>query len=115
MKIKKKSRLIAPVSGNFFIFTKGNLKISDGYQKIHLYRNPLLEISEKQITIDNLLIPFHQKWREQSSKSSYIEYRTKDYCNVKIIFSKKERNFYVSIYEVTSIAFPMLIETRRKL
>lgn len=115
MKIKKKSRLIAPVSGNFFIFTKGNLKISDGYQRIHLGKNPLLEINEKQITIDNLLIPFHQKWREQSSRSNYIEYRSKDYCNVKIIFSKKESNFYVSIYEVTSIEFPRLIETRRQI
>lgn len=100
---KTKNNMVIPKIGNFPIFTKGNLKISNGYES---RKNLFFEILPKQIVMDNIEIPFHQRWREFSEKSNYIEYRSKDYNKIKIIFDKNKKRFYVSIKDLISKKYP---------
>jgi hypothetical protein len=113
LKNKINNRLSAPLVGNFSIFTKSNLKISTGYEQILFEKKPVLEILPKQVILDNLEIPFHQRWREHNEKSKHIEYRSKDLYKVKILFDKNKNRFYVSAFDVVSVQYPEFVRRKK--
>lgn len=70
-------------------YTKVGFLVARGYNKIVIgERGPYIEFTKTQIIRENIFIPDNQKWRINSPKAYYIEYRSKrDY--VKIYFQKK--------------------------
>ena len=118
MPIKYAERLKLPFEGsNGVIFTTLNgLEIATGYKQVIFGgKHPYIEFSENQINKENIFIPDSQKWRIKNSNSNYIEYRSKDYCNVKIVQWKNSENFkkgmfYISPFDLRSDQIPVLIE-----
>ena len=118
MATKYTDRLKLPFDGsNDIRFTTTNgLEIATGYKQVIFGgKTPYVEFSESQINKENIYIPDSQKWRIKNSMSNYIEYRSKDYCNVKIMQWKnnedfKEGMFYVSPFDLKSDQIPVLIE-----
>jgi hypothetical protein len=104
-------------SNNICFFTQNGLKIANGYEKI-IFSNgiPYIEFSEKMLTIENICIPENQKWKVKNVLYNYVEYRSKDYCNIKIIKWKKNKEpfksnmFYISPFKLKSNEVPILIK-----
>lgn len=105
-------RILIPINGkkDIFFFTKSLLRIANGYEKVVIEKKPLLEFSPKNICRNNISIPFAQKWRENSENSQWIEYRSNDYCEIKIRYCKKKQKFYTSIFDLESMQNQKLIE-----
>jgi hypothetical protein len=91
-------------------FTKNKLRIAKGYEKIIVEEKPFCVFLHKQICHENIAIPFKQNWREESEKSDYIEYRSKDYCNIKIKYDKKKLRFFVSLFDLSTEEIQILVE-----
>jgi hypothetical protein len=102
-KLIHKKNIYLPTNGNqeTIFFTKGKLRIATGYNKIIFSKKPLLEFLGKNIVLENLIIPHYLKWMD-SEKSDWIEYRSIDYCRVKIKYSKKAKMFYCFLSELTT-------------
>jgi hypothetical protein len=103
-KLSRKKKIHLPINGDqeTFFFTKGELRIATGYNKIIISpKKTLIEFLEKNIILENLLIPHYLKWMD-SEKSEWMEYRSKDYCRVKIKYSKKTNMFYCFLSELTT-------------
>jgi len=100
-KLRYNNRILLPIAGDekTIFFTKGRLKIAKGYSKALLLKIPTIEFLKKNIALENLFIPHHLKWRIEE-KSSWIEYRSKDYCQVRIKFCKQNQKFYASALEL---------------
>lgn len=68
------------------------------------------------LTIENICIPENQKWKVKNVLYNYVEYRSKDYCNIKIIKWKKNKEpfksnmFYISPFKLKSNEVPILIK-----
>lgn len=122
MPTKYIDRLNLPFHGHSDIcfYTLNGLLIAKGYQKIIFHKkNPYLEFQEIDIFHENIHIPDSKKWRIKHTSSQYIEYRSKDYCNVKIIQWKfnNELNpnmFYISPFNLKSDKIPVLISPLRR-
>jgi len=91
------------------VFTKNGLQIAHGYKRIvHGGRGDYLEIGKDDIIDDSIEIPKGTEWRLFYDKAYYIEYRSKDICNVMIYLQKnlvnyadyEIGNYYVSPDEV---------------
>lgn len=74
------------------LHTKSGLLIASGYSRIvRGDRGEYIEINREQININAIHIPTNCKWRTQLRWRDivyYIEYRTKDKCNVKVYLQK---------------------------
>lgn len=125
MPTKYSDRLKIPYQGikeiNFY--TLNGLEIARGYERILLTNKvPIIEFTESMIRHDNIVIPNSQVWRINQKSSPFVEYRSKDFCSVKIMKWKESKNdlnenmFYVSVFDLKSDKFPILIEKlyRRK-
>ena len=104
-------------SKDLCFFTQNGLRIAKGYEKIVFKRNvPHIEFSEFMLDEKNIYIPENQKWRIISSACNHIEYRSRDYCNIKIIQWKKNKDvfkmnmFYISPFQLRSNEIPVLID-----
>lgn len=108
-KLRHKKNLHLPELGDqeTIFFTKGKLKIATGYNKIIYAKKTMIEFLGKNVVLENLLIPHYLKWMdsEDSEKSEWIEYRSKDYCKIKIKYNKNTRMFYCFLSEVTTRRF----------
>jgi hypothetical protein len=91
-------------------FTKNKLRIANGYEKIVVEEKPLCVFLHKQICHENITVPFKQIWREESEKSDYIEYRSKDYCDIKLTYDKKKLRFFVSLFDLSTEEIQTLVE-----
>lgn len=116
MPTKYTDRIKLPINGlpEVKFTTKNGLEIATGYEKVVINKVPLVQFDEKQLICNNIQIPDNQKWRIKNPESPYIEYRSRDYCAVKIIQLKEDKKFYVSIFKLKSDLFPVLISSRRK-
>jgi hypothetical protein len=119
MPVKYSDRLNISVEGinKIKFHTNNGLFIAEGYLKVVFpQKGPLIEFSEKQINQENIHIPQQQIWRIKNPSSFYIEYRSKDYCNVKIMQIKKDRFemkssfFYISPFDLKSDVADVLIQ-----
>lgn len=119
MPIKYTDRLKLPIDGlsDIKFYTAIGLEIATGYERI-VFENkiPYIEYSEFEINKKNIFIPNSQKWRIKNNSSPYVEYRSKDCCNIKIILWKKSSQsleagkYYISPFKLKSDQFPILIE-----
>lgn len=114
MKMSKslyRKRIKIPILGDqkTSFFTKGKLKIANGYSKILLEKKPIVEFLEKNIALDNLVIPHYSRWME-SEQSDWIDYRSKDYCKVRVRFLKSKRLFFCSLFELSVTSDKIFIE-----
>lgn len=132
MPTKYTDRLKLPLEGTKDICfqTINGLNVANGYERVVfimpsqslVYAKPFIEFKAKQINQNNIVMPDGQKWRKNNPRSSFIEYRSKDYTNIKIMQWKKtegelkEGMFYISPFDLVSDKFPILISplSRRK-
>jgi len=78
--------------GNFWLTTNTDVQVTIGFKRIvHGGRGDYVEISNNQIIKNALHIPVDQRWRIDSNRAYYIEYRTDD--NVKFYLQKKEVDY----------------------
>jgi len=118
MPTKYTDRLRLPVKGSEEIkfFTSIGLEVATGYERVVFKgRTPYIEFAELRMNKDNIFVPNAQKWRINNAASPYVEYRSRDYCNVKIMLWKQNSElkagmFYVSPFELKSDQIPVLIE-----
>ena len=116
MPTKYTDRINLPIDGmkEIEFFTKNGLKIATGYEKIVINKVPFIRLSKKQLVNDNIRVLENQKWRIKNPNSPYVEYRSRDYCAVKIIQTKNDKKFYISPFELKSNTIPVLISPRFK-
>jgi len=107
---------IYPPDFTIIFTTFSGLEIANGYNRIVIgQRGPYIEFNN--IIIENTYIPNNEKWRIYSPISYYIEYRTKDDCNIKIYHQKKLvkyadyliNQWYISPKDLTSNIYKRLI------
>lgn len=118
MPTKYTDRLKLPVEGSDDIkfSTSIGLEVATGYERVVFNgKTPYIEFSESRMNKDNIYVPDTQKWRIGNAASPYIEYRSRDYCNVKIMLWKQgdeltQGMFYVSPFDLKSDQIPVLIE-----
>jgi hypothetical protein len=106
------NRIKLPLFGQQDIdfFTKSSLKIANGYEKITVEKKPIVEFAYRNISLDNLVVPFYKRWREEKEDSPWVEYRSKDYCQIKIKFCKQKQRFYCSLFDLVGRNNKELIE-----
>lgn len=132
MPTKYTDRLKLPLEGSKDICfqTTNGLVVANGYERVifvipsqsSVYKKPFIEFKPKQINQKNILVPESQKWRKTNQRSPFVEYRSKDYTNIKIMQWKKDEGdfkegmFYISPFDLVSDKFPILISplSRRK-
>lgn len=113
-------RLLLPLTGsdNIKFSTSIGLPVAVGYDRVVIgERGPYIEFDERHIIKDNIHIPPFQAWREKHADCFYIEYRSKDCCNVKLYHQKKLVDYadykigkwYISPFDLVSDQFPVLI------
>lgn len=123
MPTKYTERLKLPIEGfqDILFSTANGLAIANGYEKVVFTdKNPLIEFNESQLVWGNIVLPNILKWRLTHPAAKYVEYRSKDYCGVRIFKQKLEGDevrpgyFYVSPFDLRSDKFPILIESLRR-
>lgn len=122
MPVKYEDRLKLPKNGfeEICFLTHNGLKIASGYERVVFgKKNPLIEFSEQRLFMNNIYLPDNQKWKITNQNQNQIEYRSKDYCSVKILFLKndtelKKGMFYISPFDLKSDIIPVLIDTLRR-
>lgn len=123
MPTKYTERLNLPLDGNDSIhfYTTNGLLVATGYKRVIFdSKGPYVEFAEDQLNQENIGIPPQQKWRVNNAASPYVEYRSKDYCNVKIMKQKADDGdmrkgmFYVSPFNLRSDQVPVLIQSLRR-
>ena len=94
MPTKYSDRLNLPIDGvkDITFTTKNGLKIANGYNQVIFQKKPMIEFSEEMLKSENIQIPLNKQWKIKNKSVSYIEYRSKDYCKVKILKCKKMEN-----------------------
>lgn len=118
MPTKYKDRLKLPVEGSDKIkfCTSIGLNVATGYERVVFNgKTPYIEFSESRMNQDNIYVPDSQRWRINNVSSPYIEYRSKDYCKIKIMLWKENDElvagmFYASPFDLKSDQIPVLIE-----
>ena len=122
MPTKYTDRLNLPINGHsdIYFYTLNGLLIAKGYQQIVFHKKiPYIEFNECGIFQENIHIPDSKKWRLKHLSSQYVEYRSKDYCNIKIIQWKinnelTSKMFYISPFDLKSDKIPVLISPLRR-
>ena len=123
MPTKYTERLNLPLDGNkeIHFYTTNGLHVATGYERVIFSdKGPLVEFAEDQLNLENIVMPPQQKWRVNNAASRYIEYRSKDYCNVKFMKQKsddgemKKNMFYASPFNLSSDQVPVLIRLLRR-
>ena len=118
MPTKYADRLQLPINGfdEIVFSTSIGLDVATGYNKIVYHKNqPYIEFSKNMIHMENVYVPENQKWRIDGSFSSYVEYRSKDCCKIKILQYKKKSNyFYISPFDLKSDKISILINPLRR-
>ena len=111
MKRKYTDRILIPKIGNnsFLFYTEGYLKIANGYEKIIIEKKPMIEFSFKNMCHYNIMVNPHKKWKQNNEKYMFVEYKSKDYCDIKILYNKKKEKFYISIFDLMDDKKKMLI------
>lgn len=101
-KSSQKKRIHLPVFGDqeTSFFTKGKLRVAQGYEKIVFQKKPVVQFSTKNIFLENFYVPFHMRWTEEREESPFIEYRTKDYCKIKVLYCKLTRMFFCRLADL---------------
>lgn len=112
IKSRYRKKIRIPVIGDekTHFFTKGKLRISSGYSRIVIENKPIVEFSERNIALNNLIIPHYLKWMEFDEQSDWVCYRSKDYCRVKVKFSKSKRLFFCSLCDLSATSDNIFIE-----
>jgi len=76
------------------VFTKSGLQIAHNFERIvHGGRGDYIEITEKDIIDSSIEIPEETAWRLFFDRAYYLEFRSKDVCNVMIYFQKMLVNY----------------------
>lgn len=118
MPTKYCDRLNLPVAGGVDIAftTKNGLKIANGYKRVILQGKPLIEFLDTMLEKENIQIPVNQQWKLKNPTVSHVEYRSRDYCKIKILRSKRNGRYYISPFDLVSDKIPVLISPlqRRK-
>lgn len=118
MPTKYTDRLKLPIKGlsDIKFSTSIGLAIATGYERVVFNgKIPYVEFSESKMNKENIYVPDSQKWRINNASSRYIEYRSKDYCKIKIMLWKEHDEliagmFYASPFDLKSDRIPILIE-----
>lgn len=116
-----RQRLILPeeVGEDEIIFrTKSSLEVARWYERVVIGdRGPYIEFHGEMLTKDGIYIPKNQEWRIKNALCYYVEWRTKDECNVKIYNQKRPVKYtnykvgcwYISPFDLTSNLYPVLV------
>lgn len=101
--------------------TQNGLPIAHGYNCVVLTdKGPMVEFHEDQVIFGNICIPPALQWRKKHPEAFYAEYRSRDYCSVKVFEQRRtvgkllERMWYISPFDLSSDRFPVLIEKLKK-
>lgn len=105
---------INDIGDNHTVFySHSGLHLATGYKRIvYGSRGPYIEFDEYHIKFSNIYIPPESMWRIASSKSFYIERRSKCNSYVKIYQQKKTVSyadykiglFYISPYDLKNVS-----------
>jgi len=117
MPTKYSERLILPSDGSEEIVfkTKNGLTIATGYRKVNFSeKKPLIEFVDSMIEKENIFMPLNQQWKEKNPSIQYAEYRSRDYCNIRILRDKTNGRFYISPFDLISDEIPVLISPLRR-
>lgn len=104
------------------VFTTPNgLPLAKGYNAVVLTeKGPMVEFYEDQITQHNISVPNALLWRRKHPEALYAEYRSRDYCSVKVFEQRRDVGnmrkgmWYISPFELASDKYPVLIERLHK-
>lgn len=121
---KYEDRLKLPLDGKTIkLSTENGLLLADGYNRIVIgSRGPYVEFHKHQITKENIIIPKNQRWRIKHDSVYYNEYRSNDYCSVKIYEQRQPVDYadyivgmwYISPFELWAEECGLLIDPLRK-
>lgn len=118
MPTKYSDRLNIPTAGmsDIVFSTKNGLKIATGYKRVIIEKKPMVEFLDSHMEKTNIHVPQNQQWKLKNPQIIFAEYASKDYCNVKILRSKKNGRYYISPFDLISDKIPVLISPlqRRK-
>lgn len=126
MPTKYMERLILPLNPNpvedVVVFTTRNgLPLAKGYNAVVLTdRGPMVEFHEDQILQHNINVPDALMWRRKHPEALYAEFRSRDYCSVKVFEQRRDVGnmrkgmWYISPFDLASDKYPVLIERLRK-
>lgn len=116
MPTKYSDRLKLPITGseNIVFSTKNGLPIATGYKKVIVRGKPLIEFLDTMIKKENIQIPLNQQWKVKNATIPHVEYRSKDYCKVKILRNKRNGKYYISPFDLISDKIPILIDSLQR-
>lgn len=101
--------------------TPNGLPLATGYKAVVFTdKGPMIEFYADQIIFTNIHTPTALLWRRKHPEAFYVEFRSKDYCSVKIFEQKRDMDmlkkgmWYISPFNMISDKHPVLIERLQK-
>jgi hypothetical protein len=102
--------------------TENGLILATGYNRIVIgSRGPYVEFHPEHIVCANIVVPTNQSWRLKHDNVYYNEYRSRDYCNVKLYEQRRVvdyADYIVGMWYISPFALwseeGVLIESLRK-
>jgi hypothetical protein len=120
---KDRLKLPIDVGGDIELTTENGLILATGYNRIVIgERGPYVEFNRDQIVHENISVPDNQHWRLKHDDVYYNEYRSVDYCSVKIYEQRKLVDYadyrigmwYISPFQLWAEKYGVLIDPLRK-
>lgn len=101
--------------------TPNGLPVACGYKQVLMTsKGPMVEFVPDQILFENVTLTETGRLRHKHPDAYYVEYRSKDYCSVKLFEQKRDvgnmraGHWYVSALDLTSDKYPNLIEPLKR-
>jgi hypothetical protein len=110
-----------PTEENVRFMTPNGLPLADGYNGVVMTeKGPMVEFLEKHLNLANICVPQPMLWRRKHPEAYYVEYRSRDYCSVKVFEQRREAGnlkpgyYYILAFDIISDKYPILIERLHK-
>lgn len=89
--MKKQNLLQIPENGSSIkLYTSSGTLVSNGYERVVMGgRGPYVEFTDKQIELNEFVIPKNQLYRLTDLRIYYIEFRSNDVSDVKLYYQLK--------------------------
>lgn len=112
---------VNPLKEEINFATPNGLPIAKGYNGIVITdKGPMVEFFEDHLCFCNIAVPPPLEWRRKHPEAYYAEYRSRDYCGVKVYEQRRDVGnlragmFYISPFDLISDKYPILIERLNK-
>ena len=73
--------------------------MANGYQRVIIENRPMVEFAHSNLVFENLKL--HRELKKKDG-SEWVEYKTKDYCEVKVHYSTENKRFYCYLKDLMS-------------